>query len=464
MIKTIIEFGLKKPILNHFLLFLILLLSVFSYYNIPKEIFPPSSMDAISITGSYPGASSEVLDKIAVSDIEDELLGFSKVSKISSIIKNGFFSIQVDLKDSNGIQKIIYDVKDIISKIKVNLPSDMDEPVVKSITMSFPLITVAVYGKNDESKEYLLEVAKKVKSKIMKLQDLSQVTIFGKSDKELLITFNDEKIKAYNLDKNQIIKAVQNLSTIIPIGIIKDSTRHYYLSTFNGEKNIENIENTILKINGTKVYLKDIADVKFTLGEATTVSHYNANRNIAIGVNKGLKGDAIELVKKIKLITKDFEKQYSNLKFDTYIDTSIWIKNRLNTVVSNILFGLMLLFIALFVFINLRIAIVIAIGIPTSFMIGLIVADYLGYSLNMLSLLGALIALGMLVDEAIIVGENIYRHMEMGKNKYNAALDGALEMYPAVLTATATTIFAFFTNTYDEWRYWKIYANFANYD
>ncbi len=443
MIKTIIEFGLKKPILNHFLLFLILLLSVFSYYNIPKEIFPPSSMDAISITGSYPGASSEVLDKIAVSDIEDELLGFSKVSKISSIIKNGFFSIQVDLKDSNGIQKIIYDVKDIISKIKVNLPSDMDEPVVKSITMSFPLITVAVYGKNDESKEYLLEVAKKVKSKIMKLQDLSQVTIFGKSDKELLITFNDEKIKAYNLDKNQIIKAVQNLSTIIPIGIIKDSTRHYYLSTFNGEKNIENIENTILKINGTKVYLKDIADVKFTLGEATTVSHYNANRNIAIGVNKGLKGDAIELVKKIKLITKDFEKQYSNLKFDTYIDTSIWIKNRLNTVVSNILFGLMLLFIALFVFINLRIAIVIAIGIPTSFMIGLIVADYLGYSLNMLSLLGALIALGMLVDEAIIVGENIYRHMEMGKNKYNAALDGALEMYPAVLTATATTIFAF---------------------
>ena len=132
-----------------------------------------------------------------------------------------------------------------------------------------------------------------------------------------------------------------------------------------------------------------------------------------------------------------------NLEFSTYIDTSIWIKNRLNTVVSNILFGLCLLFIALLIFINIRIAIVIAIGIPTSFMIGLIAADYLGYSLNMLSLLGALIALGMLVDEAIVVGENIYRHMEMGKDKFTAARDGAMEMYPAVLTATATTIFAF---------------------
>ena len=199
----------------------------------------------------------------------------------------------------------------------------------------------------------------------------------------------------------------------------------------------------IIKVDGKSIYLKDIAEVKYSLSDTSTISHFNANTNIAVGINKGLSGDAIELVKQIKQITKEFEAKYGNLEFDTYIDTSIWIKNRLNTVVSNIVFGLVLLFIALFIFINLRIAIVIAIGIPTSFMIGLISAEYLGYSLNMLSLLGALIALGMLVDEAIVVGENIYRHMEMGKDKFTAAMDGALEMYPAVLTATATTIFAF---------------------
>ncbi|MCP4969885.1 MAG: efflux RND transporter permease subunit [Arcobacter sp.] len=443
MIKTIIEFGLKKPILNHFLLFFILILSVFAYFNIPKEIFPPSNMDAISITGTYSGASSDLLDKIAVEDIEDELLGLSSADKITSVIKNGFFSIIVELKRGEDPNLVISDVKDVISQTKSNLPSDMDDPIVKNIKHTFPLINVAVYSKTKASKEKLLDVANEIKSEIVKLKDLSDVKVLGKSDKELLITFNDGKIKAFGLTTIQVINAVQQLSSIFPVGIIKDDTRHYYLSTFNGEKDIDSIKNTLIKVNSLKLRLKDIAEVSYSYGDIQDKSHFNAKPNIAVGVSKSEEGDSIDLVKKIKEITKKFESKYEDLKFDTYIDTSIWIKNRLNTVVSNILFGLMLLFIALLIFINIRIAIVIAIGIPTSFMIGLISADALGYSLNMLSLLGALIALGMLVDEAIVVGENIYRHMEMGKDKFEAARDGAMEMYPAVLTATATTIFAF---------------------
>lgn len=443
MIKALIEFSLRKPLLNHFILFFICLLAFFSYFKIPKEIFPPSALDAVSISGQYIGASSELLDKIAVSEIEDELLSLSSADKISSTIKNGSFSINVDLKDGYKVKDILDDVKDIITKIKTNLPSDMDEPTVKAVEHAFPLITVAVYSKNNDSKEYLIEIAKEVKSRVMQLKDLSQVSVLGDSDKELLMSFDDEKINAYGLSKTSVIKAISTLSSIFPIGMIKDSTRHYYLSTYNGEKDIEKIKNMLIKIDGKSIYLKDIADIKYALSDASNISHFNSNTNIAVGINKGLEGDAIELVKQIKQITKEFEAKYENLEFDTYIDTSIWIKNRLNTVVSNILFGLIMLFIALYLFINLRVAIVVAMGIPTSFMIGLIFSEYMGYSLNMLSLLGALIALGMLVDEAIVVGENIYRHLEMGKDRYTAARDGAIEMYPAVLTATATTIFAF---------------------
>lgn len=443
MIQNLIEFSLRKPLLNHFILLFIFLLSIFAYFKIPKEIFPPSTTDAVIINGAYTGASSELLDKIAVSQIEDEILTLSSADTISSTIKNGSFSINVDLKDGYKAKDILDDVKDIITKIKTDLPSDMDEPTVKAVEFAFPLITVAVYSKNSDSKEYLIEVAKEVKSKVMQLKDLSQVQVLGESDKELLITLNDEKISAYGFEKIKVINAISSLSSIFPIGMIKDSSTHYYLSTFNGEKDVEKIKEIILKIDGKSVRLKDIAKIDYQLGDVSNISHFNANTNIAVGINKGFSGDAIELVKKIKDITKEFEAKYENLEFDTYIDTSIWIKNRLNTVVSNILFGLILLFLALLFFINLRIAIVIAIGIPTSFMIGLISAEYLGYSLNMLSLLGALIALGMLVDEAIVVAENIYRHMEMGKDRFTAARDGALEMFPAVLTATATTIFAF---------------------
>ncbi|RXJ86751.1 efflux RND transporter permease subunit [Arcobacter sp. CECT 8985] len=444
MIKSLIEFFLRKPVLNHMLLFFLFTLSIFSYLNISKEIFPPARLDAVIINGSYTGASSDLLDKIAVEDIEDELLGLSEAKKISSTIKNGFFTIQVDLKDGENPNLVVDDVKDIITQVKTNLPTDMDEPTVKTMEYTFPLITVSLFSKdNKRTKEQLLDIADDVKSTIMQLKDLSEVTVFSKTDKQLVVIFNEEKIKALNLSKVDVVNAVSKISSIFPVGIIKDTKRHYYLSTFNGEKDINNIKNIILKIDDKKIYLHDIATVKYKFEDVSSISHYDAKRNIAIGVNKGYEGDSIELVKKIKQITKDYEKIYPDIEFDTYIDTSIWIKNRLNTVVSNIMFGLILLFTALLFFINVRIAIVIAIGIPTSFMIGLIGAQYLGYSLNMISLLGALIALGMLVDEAIVVGENIYRHMEMGKSRFEAARDGAYEMYPAVLTATATTIFAF---------------------
>lgn len=441
MIRNLIEFSLKKPILNHFLLLFLLILAVFAYSKIPKEIFPPSVLDAVSITGTYAGASSDILDKMAVEEIEDELLSLSEANKISTTIKSGFFNINVELKDGFKATDVLDDIKDIVSKIKNDLPTDMDEPTVKAVKHTFPLITVAIYG--NQNKAALLDIANDLKTEFMKFKDLSDITIFSDSDKELLITFDENKIDAFGLDKLSVIDAVKSMSTIFPVGVIKDVSKHYYLSTFNGEKDIEAIKNTILRIGDTSIFLKDIATLSFSLADVDTISHFNGEPNISIGVNKSKTGDAILLVKKIKEILQKQEMLHPNLKFKTYTDTSVWIKNRLNTVVSNILFGLCLLFLALFYFINSRIALVVAIGIPTSFMIGLMFAEFFGYSLNMLSLLGALIALGMIVDEAIVVGENIYRHMEMGKDKFQATIDGAVEVFPAVLTATATTVFAF---------------------
>ncbi len=441
MIKSIIKFGLEKPILNYLLLAFIFILAIFSYFKIPKEIFPPSSLDAISISGSYAGASSDILDKLAVKEIEDELKSLSEADTISTVVKTGFFNIKVDLKSGYKSSEVIDDIKDIVSKIKSNLPTDMNEPIVKEIVNSFPLITVAIFG--DKTKEELLSIAKDLKTKINNLEDLSDVTIWGDSDKELIITFNDEKLEAYGFNRSQVVNTLSQMSSIFPAGIIKDKQNHYYLSSQNGEKDLRKLHNMIVKIGDKRVYLKDIATIEFKLADTINLSHFNGKQDMSIGINKGKEGDAISLVKQIKEILEDENVKYKDVEFDTYTDTSVWIKNRLNTVVSNILFGVLLLSTALFFFINVRIAFVVAIGIPTSFMIGLVAAEQLGYSLNMLSLLGALLALGMLVDEAIVVGENIYRHLEMGKDKMSAALDGAVEMYPAVLTATATTIFAF---------------------
>jgi len=179
------------------------------------------------------------------------------------------------------------------------------------------------------------------------------------------------------------------------------------------------------------------------LGDIRSIA-FQRRPNLSININKAKEGNAITLVKQIRQILKEFKQKYKEYDFDLYTDTSIWIRNRLNTVVSNIIFGLILVSLSVFIFINGRIAFVVGIGIPVSFFIGLIATEMMGYSLNMLSLLGALIALGMLVDEAIVVAENIYRHLEQGDSPKDAAINGAVEMFPAVLTATATTIFAFY--------------------
>jgi multidrug efflux pump subunit AcrB len=379
LIKSIIKFGLEKPILNYLLLFFIFILAVFSYFKIPKEIFPPSSLDAISITGSYAGSSSDILDKLAVKEIEDELKSLSEIDTISTVVKTGFFNIKVDLKSGYEINDIVDDVKDIISKTKTNFPTDMDEPIVKEVVNSFPLITVAIFG--DKTKEELLQIAKVLKSRINTLGDLSDVTIWGDSDKELIITFNDEKIEAYNLDRTQVINTLSQISSIFPAGIIKDKGTHYYLSSQNGEKDLYKLNNMILKFSDKIMYLKDIATIEYKLGDTANISHFNGSTDMSIGINKGKNGDSISLVKQIKEILKEEQEKFTDVKFDTYTDTSVWIKNRLNTVVSNILFGVFLLSLALFLFINVRIAFVVAVGIPTSFMIGLVSAQQLGYSL-----------------------------------------------------------------------------------
>jgi multidrug efflux pump subunit AcrB len=439
--RKFISFAVDKAIINHILMVFMLLLSVFAYQNIAKEIFPASTLDMVSVQGGYVGASADVLDKMVVTTIEDEIKSLSAIDTIYTSIQNGSFSVTADIKTGEDSQLVLSDVKDIISKSRRDLPSDMDEPLARVVVHDYPLLLVAISG--DVSKKKLIEAADDLKSKLALVQDLSSIDLRGDTDEEVVIKIDQKKLDAYDLDKSSVYQAISNISSIFPAGTLDGQGDHLYISTINGEKDAQSLGNTLLSVGGKRFRLKDIAEVYYGLGDPVQISHYNGKQNISLNINKSKEGNAIALSKEVRAILVGFNDKYEKVTFRAYTDTSIWIKNRLNLVSSNILFGLILVFLALFLSVNVRIALVVAIGIPASFMITLIAADMIGYSLNMLTLLGALIALGMLVDEAIVVAENIYRHMEMGKTPRDAAIDGALEMFPAVLTATLTTVFAF---------------------
>ncbi len=441
MIRRFLEFAIDKPLLNHILLAFIFVLSIFAYINIPKEIFPPMNMDKVTISGGYVGTSADVLDKMVVKTIEDDLQNIAEIETIKTTIKNGSFSIIADIKPGSDNANVLNDVKDIVGSVKKDLPSDMAEPIAKIRLHTFPLALVALAG--DRPKEELLQRAEELKSELSRFKELSEITIRGDAEEELVIKINEAKLLAFGLQPAMAVDSLRNISSVFPIGTIKERGFHLYISTYNGEKSKEAIESTLIGIGDTRVKIGDIADVSFRLSDEAELSHYNGVRNISINVAKSHDGNAIELVKRVRALLKEQEKLHPELQYEIYADTSVWIKNRLNTVFANIVFGLVLVFVSMLIFINRGIAVVVAIGIPVSFMIGLIATEIMGDSLNMLSLLGALIALGMLVDEAIVVAENIYRHLEEGMDRREAAIVGAQEMFPAVLTATLTTVFAF---------------------
>ena len=441
MIRSFVKFAVERPILNHILMAFMLIMAVFAYQNIAKEIFPASTLDEVSISGGYVGASANVLDKMVVKQIEDELKSLSEIDTIYTTIQNGLFTITADIKPGNDKQLVLSDVKDIIANTRRDLPSDMDEPIAKVVVHDYPLLLVAISG--DVPKTRLLDVADELKSRLSLIKNLSGIAIRGDADEEVLITLDQKKLDAYGLPKSAVYQAISQIASIYPAGTLDGAGDHLYISTINGEKSAEALGDILLGINGKHLRLKDIASVRIGLGDPTQISHFNSKPNISLNINKTKEGNAIALSKEVRKILKTYAKKYPDITFEAYTDTSVWVKNRLNLVSSNILFGLILVFAALFLSVNARIAWVVAIGIPTSFFITLIAADAIGYSLNMLTMLGALIALGMLVDEAIVVAENIYRHLEMGKSPKQAAIDGAVEMFPAVLTATLTTVFAF---------------------
>ena len=200
---------------------------------------------------------------------------------------------------------------------------------------------------------------------------------------------------------------------------------------------------TVIKVGTQKIRLGDVATVTKKYSDSATLGSFNGLTSMNINISKAETGNAIELSRIVKAKLAEMEAAYPGIKLQTFSDTSVYIRNRLNTVTSNILFGLILVTLSMYILINKRIAFIVAMGIPVSFIVGIVFFHQVGYSINMISLLGALIAIGVIVDDAIIVAENIQRHIEEGWSPKEAALTGAKEVAMPVLAASLTTVFAF---------------------
>ena len=438
----ILDYFIRNKRLNYVLLIFVLFTGINAYITIPKELFPLITMDRIVISGSYAGTSADTLDKMAVRDIEDALSSINGVEKIETVIKPGTFSIVLTLLENTDGADALNKAKDAIARSRQYLPADMVEPVAQLAVRNRPLVSVSL-SSDTLSLGELIVAGQEIKRRFARVPNISDVTMYGDSDEEVSVRLDSQAIDAYGLGRDAVTSAVANLSYIYPIGDIEQKGDFVFLSTVHGKTSVPEWEATMLKVNGVFVRLGDIADVTIEHPQDATVSTFNGRRNLTLNLSKGDEGNAIELAKELRVYAEALKKDFPQIYFDFYQDTSKPVKSRLETVLSNLMFGLILVFLSMALLINVRIASIVALGIPFSFAIGIAFIYYLGYSINIVSLLGALIVIGIVVDDAIVVSENIQRHLNEGMERHAAVMAGVREMILPVTLATVTTVVAF---------------------
>jgi multidrug efflux pump subunit AcrB len=396
----------------------------------------------ISIKGSYAGASVDILDKMAVTEIEDNIKNIDSIDTMSTVISPGKFTIILELKKHKNKYQEADKIKDVITLIKTNLPSDMNEPSVSVLDRSRSLVDVSVTS-SKYSLDELKPFADELKSSLLSISGINEINIYGDSDKYFEVLLDERKIEALSLNKSEVFEIISQLSYMFPIGKIEDPKKHFYISTQNGAKNAQDFGNTLIRVSNKTVYVKDIATIAKKYEDSSTLYSFNAKNALSLAIEQTDTADAIEIVENIKKILPTIQKNNPDINIEMLDDDSERIKDRLNVVVSNILLGIILITILVALLINVRMSMIIVLGIPTSFVIAAVYMYLSGYTINMISLVGVLIAIGIVVDDAIVVSENIQQHIEEGHPPKVAAFMGASEMVKPVTIASLTTLFSF---------------------
>jgi multidrug efflux pump subunit AcrB len=440
--KKFIQFFLEKSKLTLFLLISVYIIGVINYRSMPKEIFPVFALDKISVIGGYPQTNADTLNNIFVEDFEKEAKNLEGIKTLDTTIKNNSFSVFITLDRNTDKNKLKNDIDTLIDRLQTNLPSDMSLPVSSILDKKIPLIYLYPTFNNVISEMDSFIKADELKTSLLKqIPELSSIQIFGYKEPVIKITLNINNIKAYDLDVPSVFKRIKEEFSIYSFGKLEQKDNHFYISPNKFNNNEEVILNSNILVNGKNIKIRDIANIEKNIFNNYTASFSEHVPSFVMKITKKDNADSLEVVEKINSYIND--NQNEEMSLHTIGDSSLLVVNRFNTVSANIITGFLMVIIILVLFVHKRVSFIVSLGIPTAIFIGFSFLNILGYSINLMTLLGILISLGMLVDEAIIISENIYQNIEKGYEKKKAILIGVTEVFPAVLAGMMTTLLAF---------------------
>ena len=452
--KRIVEWAVNNAPGMNTLMLTVLIVGTFFATQLQREIFPEFELDIVLVTVPYPGASPEEVEDGICLRIEEAVRSINGIKKQTSVASEGFGYLVLELEsDVEDPQKVLNEVRSEIDRIP-SFPDLAEDPSVKQITFRAPAIRVAVIGPDTddpEAEHRLRDVAEEVRTGILALNSVSQAEIIGVRDYQIDVEIPEQSLRRHGLTLASVADTIRKENLELPSGKLNSTSQQVLLRGNN--KRTTGME--IAKIplvaddDGTVLTVGDLGTVQDGFSDLTAISKFTYpdegifQRDVmVVSVDRTSNEDLIEIADEVRdyVASGSFPAGY---QVEVWRDESKNVRDRLDLLIKNGSQGLLLVFVVLALFLDLRLSFWVALGIPISVMGCCAILWLTGQTLNMLSMFSFLMALGIVVDDAIVIGENIYSHREQGKGLVRAAIDGTVEVFPSVLASVSTTIVAF---------------------
>lgn len=437
---TLIKYMIKEKLVVSLIIVLIFMLGLMSISNINREAYPDVDFDMVSIKTVYPGASPDELESLITIPIEKKLREVDGIDKVRSYNIENVSVIAVYIDEKAGDKKqVVQDIKDAVDLVE-NLPANAEDPVVEEIKIDkTEIFYVAISAKNEDVPFTTLRtVGDKLEDFFYDFDGVAEVEKYGFYDREFLVEVDPGKLSHYRIGMNNVINTLQTRNIDFPGGPLRIGDDEFILRTKGQYNNVNEILNTVVMSNdaGYTVRIKDIATVKDTVEEPDVLERFQGKKSMIFKVLKKRSADEIRLVDKIKASMDKFNNPYPDLTtIEIFNDTSQYTRDTISSVITNAISGFILLALILFVMLGIRMASIVTATIPIVFMVAFIGLKIADVSLNVVSLFGFIMVLGMIVDFGIVISENSHRYMEKGYSKTEAIVRGTAElMWPVTVT------------------------------
>ncbi|MCF8067465.1 MAG: efflux RND transporter permease subunit [Desulfobacterales bacterium] len=442
--NNIISWFAKNHVAANLLMFFLILAGILSIMTIKVEVFPEFSLDSVSISAVYPGASPAEVEEGVIRRIEENISGVSGIKRIDSTALEGVASVTVEAIKDWDIQKLVDDIKAEVDRI-TTFPEEMEQPVVSEISRQTKVLDIAIYGDAPEST--LKHLAETIKDDLTTLPGITLADLFAVREGEIHIEIPEKTLRQYDLTLGMVSEIVRKSSLDLPAGSVKTSDGEVLIRTKGRRYFATEYADiaVVTKSDGTKLTLGRIADIKEDFEDFDLITRFMGKPAVMIFIYRVANQNALDVVKTARQYLDNISRDLpEGISIGYSNDRSEILKSRMDLLLKNMAIGLLLVSIMLGLFLNIRLAFWVTLGIPVSFLMGMWLLPYFDVSINMISLFAFIMVLGIVVDDAIVVGENIFRKQEQGFGPIKGSIEGCIQVGRPVVFSVLTTIAAFY--------------------